>query len=121
MLSSILTSGTLGFLYYLIIHKISSTMISENLNNTKTQLSILFLYFSAIFGIVLGIIINKYNTTFRLGMYFGASLLLFSSMITNWDNMDNQTKLLLLGINFGIVVMYCAGGTKKHKKKKHIK
>jgi flagellar biosynthesis component FlhA len=52
-------------------------------------------------------------------------MLLFNSMITNWEKMSSQTKLLLLGINFGLIVWFSyykiKSNNKKEKNNKKIK
>ena len=130
MIFNLFIGGIIGLIYYLIICQISNNLFLENKNIYSQQNSILFLYFGGLIGLFLGSNIfsekNKLNnSSMKLGLYFGSSMLLFNSMITNWDNMNSQTKLLLLGINFGLIIWYSYykinSGKKNINKKRYKK
>ena len=60
------------------------------------------------------------NSALKIGLYFGSAILVFNALIVNWDKMDSQTKLLLLGINFGLLIwntFNVKDKTKKSEKK----
>jgi hypothetical protein len=111
MIFNLFVGGIIGLIYYLIICQISNNMFLENKNIYSMQNSIMFLYFGGIIGLFLGGNMfsknNKLkNSSMKIGLYFGSTMLLFNSMITNWDKMSSQTKLLLLGMNFGLIVWF---------------
>lgn len=102
MFFNFIIGGIIGLIYYLIICQISNNFILE----TNAQHSILFMYFGGLLGLYLGSINNLNNSILKIGLYFGSTILIFNALILNWDNMDNDTKLLLLGINFGLIIRY---------------
>ncbi len=123
MLVNFFLGGLIGIIYYLIICQISNNLFCENKNIYNSQNSILFLYFGGLIGLFLGSNIfsnNKKlnNSAIKIGLYFGSSFLIFNSMIINWDNMNSQTKLLLLGINFGLIIWFSYFNKKINKKSK---
>lgn len=122
MISNLFVGGIIGLIYYLIICQISNNIFLENKNIYSMQNSILFLYFGGIIGLFLGINMfsrhNKFeNTSIKIGLYLGSAMLLFNSMITNWNKMNSQTKLLLLGINLGLIVWFSYYKIKSNNKK----
>ncbi len=126
MISNLFIGGIIGLIYYLIICQISNNIFLENKNIYSTQNSIIFLYFGGIIGLFLGSKMfsknNKLeNSSIKFGLYFGSIMLIFNSMIANWDKMNSQTKLLLLGINFGLLVWFSYYKIKSNNKKKKTK
>ncbi len=126
MISNLFIGGIIGLIYYLIICQISNNIFLENKNIYSTQNSIIFLYFGGIIGLFLGSNMfsknNKLeNSSIKFGLYFGSIMLIFNSMIANWDKMNSQTKLLLLGINFGLLVWFSYYKIKSNNKKKKTK
>lgn len=109
MLYNFFYGGVIGIIYYLIICQISNNIFLENqipahLSDSQ-QKSIMFIYFGGLIGYYLGSKgIKKENGSLKIGLFFGSALLVFNALIVNWDKMDSQTKLLLLGINFGLLI-----------------
>ena len=120
MLFNFFIGGIIGLIYYLIVCQISNNLFLENKTPLSMQKSILFLYFGGLIGLYLGSCAfsnkNKMsNSSLKIGLYFGSSILLFNAIIVNWDAMDNQTKLLILGINFGLLIWYSFYKIKQNK------
>jgi len=116
MLGNFFIGGVIGIIYYLIICQISHNIYFENKEYNAQQKYILFVYFGGLVGLFLGS--NKLdNSALRVGLYFGSVMLVFNAMIINWQNMNAQTKLLLLGINLGLVIWYSYYKNKNNKKK----
>ncbi len=122
MLLNFFLGGLIGLIYYLIVCQISHNLYLVKATPLSTQRSILFLYFGGLIGLFLGYNMNNKtaNSGLRIGLYFGSSLLIFNSMLINWEYMSNETKLLLLGINFGLIIWYsyCKVNLNKKKGKK---
>ena len=126
MLFNFFIGGIIGLIYYLIVCQISNNLFLENKTHLSMQKSILFLYFGGLIGIYLGATSfsdkkKMSNSSLKIGLYFGASILIFNAMIVNWDAMDNQTKLLLLGINFGLLIWYSFYKIKQNKIEEEIR
>jgi hypothetical protein len=128
MLYNFFYGGIIGIIYYLIICQISNNIFLENQIPIKLsesqQKSIMFIYFGGLIGYYIGSKgMKKENTSLKIGLYFGAALLVFNAIIVNWDKMDSQTKLLLLGINFGLLIWNTFNVKDKTKKleKKNLK
>jgi hypothetical protein len=105
MINNLFIGGIIGILYYLLLLQLANNMFFENKNIYSMQNLILFLYFGGIIGICVGKILNNVNSSIKIGLYFGSSILLFNALIVHWDNMTNEIKLLLLGLNFGIIIL----------------
>jgi hypothetical protein len=123
MLLNFFLGGLIGLIYYLIICQISHNLYLVKPTPLSTQRSILFLYFGGLIGLFLGYNMNNKtsNSGLRIGLYFGSSLLVFNSMLINWEYMSNETKLLLLGINFGLIIWYSYYKVNLNKKKEKKK
>ena len=125
MLYNFFYGGVIGIIYYLIVCQISNNIFLENQIPIKLheslQKSIIFIYFGGLLGYYLGSNSIKDNNTLKVGLYFGSAILIFNSMIINWDKMDSQTKLLLLGINFGLLIWYSYVKNKTKKLEKKLK
>ncbi len=111
MIFNFFFGGLIGLIYYLIICQISNNLFLINKTPKSVQDSILFLYFGGLIGLFFGynIFSNKstfQNSALKIGLYFGSSILILNAMIVNWDVMNHQTRLLLLGINFGLLIYY---------------
>jgi hypothetical protein len=111
MIFNFFFGGLIGLIYYLIICQISNNLFLLNKTPKSVQDSVLFLYFGGLIGLFFGynLFSNKstlQNSALKIGLYFGSSILILNAMIVNWDVMDHQTRLVLLGINFGLLIYY---------------
>ncbi len=111
MIFNFFFGGIIGLIYYLIICQISNNLFLINKTPKSVQDSILFLYFGGLIGLFFGYNLfsdksSMQNSSLKIGLYFGSSILILNAMIVNWDVMDHKTRLLLLGINFGLLIWY---------------
>jgi hypothetical protein len=122
MIFNFLLGGVIGIIYYLIICQLSNNIFLENKSMMAIQRSIFFIYFGGLLGLFIGSKIDrKSNSALKIGLYFGSPLLLFNSLIINWEHMNSDTKLILLGINMGLLVWYSYYKLNDNKKTKKLK
>jgi len=96
---NILFAIPIGILFNMIIHNVSDIFT----NNIEKKL--MFLLIFAVIGILIGKFLLE-NKTLRYGLYFGSSILLYYSLIMNWDIMDQYAKVILICVIFGYVIKF---------------
>lgn len=111
----------LGVIYNVFIHKLTSVILSGMEYEEKYQRSLILIFCAGIVGIIIAQIIfakKSYykNRPMRYGMIFGSVLLIIYSLITNWEKMNDNTKLILMGIIMMGLIWYCYYGSKDEKK-----
>lgn len=126
ILKDIAIAVPLGVIYNVFVHKLANISLSGMEYNEKYQKSIIILFVAGIVGIIIAqnIFARKSyykNRPIRYGMIFGSVLLITYSLITNWDKMDDNTKLVLMGIIMMGLVWYCYYGKDDDKKKNRKK
>jgi hypothetical protein len=90
----------LGILFNMIIHNLSDIIVVDNIEK-----KLMFLLIFAVIGILIGKFMID-NKTLRYGLYFGCSILLYYTLIMNWDVMDKYAKIILICIIFGYVIKF---------------
>lgn len=120
IIKDIILGIIVGFLFYLLSFKLIDSIFENEKPADKIQKSVISLYIIAIIGITISntVFTNNpklKNDMMKYGIIIGSVGLLYNSLILNWDNLDNNNKLLLLGLNFGIILWYI------YSKKKEIK
>lgn len=104
---SILLAIPIGIIYNLLISKISSMITKDYEYNEKIQKNIIVEIISGIGAIAMAFYIfnNKKckNKTAMYGLLLGGGLLLFSSLVSNWNVVNDYTKIITLG---GIMIFF---------------
>jgi len=96
---NILFAIPIGILFNMIIHNISD-IVTHNIEK-----KLMFLLILAVIGILIGKFLLE-NKTLRYGLYFGSSILLYYTLVMNWDVMDQYAKVIIIGIVLGYVVKF---------------
>lgn len=97
----------IGILHNMIFHNISDIVSCNNIEK-----KLIFLLISGVMSIIIG----KYfinSNAIKYGLYFGGILLLYYTLIMNWDIMDKYVKIILIGIVFCYVIWFSVK-TKKY-------
>jgi hypothetical protein len=108
LISDIIISVPIGIIYNIIIHKIGD-MVNENKEyKIKIQRNLIITFIGGVIAIILGYILfdkNKYlkNRAIRFGLYVGSLFLLTHTLFYNWNNLTNDTKLIIMTINLIIL------------------
>jgi hypothetical protein len=84
----------------MITHNLSDIIIVDNIEK-----KLMFLLVFAVIGILFGkFMLNK--GALRYGLYFGSILLLYYTLIMNWDIMDKYAKIVLVCVLFGYTIKF---------------
>ena len=126
LIKDIAFAAPIGAIYNIFIHKVASVSLSNFTPEEKHQKIIILVFIIGIISIYISqaFIINR---AMRYGIDFGGALLIFYSLITNWSDMNDDTKLVLMGIILSGLVWYCYSDDtpvkikKKSKKSKRTK
>jgi hypothetical protein len=110
-IKNIILGIIIGFLYYLLIFKISDSIYADENPTDRIQKSVLTIYVVSILSIYASNTIlsksNEFkNNMLKYGIIIGSLSLLYNSLILNWDNLNDSNKIVLLGLNFGLVIWY---------------
>lgn len=115
----LLLSIPIGLFYNLVISKISNIITKDSSQKDKLQQSLVINIIGGIFAIVMAYFIfgskKMENNIAKYGLLFGGAILLFYSVICNWDNIEDGTKLFAL---FGIMIYIILHSYKYIKKNK---
>ena len=71
--------------------------------------TLIFLFIAGVAGVVIGRVIlddnHKYqNSAVSKGLFIGGIMLIITSLFVNWDNMGDESRLLILGLLFGSII-----------------
>ena len=110
-ISDVVLAIPFGIIYYFFIDKIISVYLNDLPYTEKYQKSLIYIFVIGLIGLVLAFILFKNNNWFKnralsYGLIFGSCLLIFYSIITNWNKMDDITKIVVFSILLGLLVCY---------------
>jgi hypothetical protein len=105
----ILLSIPIGIIYNLMISKLGNMLTKNLAQKEKIQKNLIIEIIGGIVALAIAFLIfgsKKFeNKIVKWGMIFGGSLLLFYSTISNWDTIEDGTKLFsLLGAMIFIII-----------------
>lgn len=119
----ILLSIPIAIIYNLLVSKVSAMITKDDVMKEKIQKNIII---DIVFGIV-ALVLAYYvfgksklkNSIVKYGLALGGIILLIYSMICNWDSVEDQTKLFVIGgaLIFVILYSYKLMSNKKDTKK----
>jgi len=101
----------LSVLYILFVNKIAEMFsLSNSENEEKINSYVMTVYFISILGLVIANvwIIEKNNGNYVLkkSLTYGGIIILFYTMLNNWDMLDDYAKLTMFGLSIACVVYY---------------
>ena len=103
-MNAIIYGAPFGITYSLFIHKLTDVILGNAMTNEKYQTKILILFLSGVLALILACTIFTYNKKYRnsaikTGFIIGAMLLILYSVFTNWDKVNDDTKLIMSGFS----------------------
>lgn len=126
-LNDIIFAIPIGIIYNIMVYKIVDILYKEHQYKEKCQKSATVLFIAAIIGIIIAqVVFNKKNKlnnrAVRFGLIGGSLLIIFYSVIKNWNLLDDLTRLLIIGILFGVIIAWSyIRAKKKNISNKNIK
>ena len=96
-LKNIIIGIIIGFLYYLLIFKVTDSIFIDENPTDRIQKSVLTIYVVSILSIYASNTIlsksNEFkNNMLKYGIIIGSLSLLYNSLILNWDNLNDSNK-----------------------------
>jgi len=93
----------MAILYNAFFHRLGLVLFKDLIYEEKYKKNIMFLFAVGVIGIITVYILSKkykeYTTDkVNAGIIIGSICLILSSIINNWNNMQDMYKLLLVGI-----------------------
>jgi hypothetical protein len=106
----ILLSIPIAIIYNLLVSKVSAMITKDDVMKEKIQKNIII---DIVFGIV-ALVLAYYvfgksrlkNGIVKYGLALGGIILLIYSMICNWDSIEDQTKLFVIGGSLLFMILY---------------
>jgi len=91
----------IGIIYNFLVHKIGEIMNGNLEYKDKIQRNLILTFIGGIVALILAVIVfganKKYkNRSVRYGLYIGGSILLFYTLLYNWNVLGNDTKLSIM-------------------------
>jgi hypothetical protein len=119
MLKKLIFSVPVAVIYYILVYNIINSMYESLAYNEKKQKTITLIFVVSLLTLISSYFLmnNEKTSSIKIGLAGGGGLLMFNSVVKNWDNLENQTKVTILGIMFGFVswVAYYANKNNKQK------
>lgn len=110
-ITDLILSIPFGIIYYFFIDKLINVSLDEIGYDNKYQQSLIIIFIIGLIGLILAFTLfknNPYfkNRTLQFGLILGNVLLLFYSIISNWNDIDDFTKVIIFSIMLGILIWY---------------
>jgi len=109
LVRDILISIPVGILYIFFINKLIDLLNKELLYEDKIKRTIAVSFVSVIVGYVLAFKLFSYKKTYnRIAKYsliIGSTFIFFNSILYQWPQLENDTKLIIIGIAFIVSLM----------------
>jgi hypothetical protein len=125
----LLLSIPISVIYSMVVITIGDIFNENNSYNEKIKNNLIIGIIGGIIALVIGAYLFAKNTSYennivKYGFYGGGIILLFYSIVYNWNSLGNDSKCLIMLICLGFIMKYAFywnNDTKKIKNKKHKK
>lgn len=104
-------SVPLAIMLYLLTEKFVVSLSYDNKFNDKVQKNFVIGFVVGLSFIALGMTVfsqnsNMDNQTLQLAMYMAGVFLVLNSVLFSWDDLDETTKIIILGISATGLIIY---------------
>ena len=102
-------AGLIAVFYNVFVHHIASMIYKDLPYSEKIKYISTFLIIMGIVGIVVGKIILKDNQKYKdsvvsKGLGFGGIILILTSIFSNWENINDDKKLIITALSLGALI-----------------
>lgn len=123
-MKKILFSIPVAVIYYVLVCSIVDAIYESVSYNEKQQKIITLIFVISILTILTSyfLMTNEKTSSIKIGLGGGGCLLLFNSVIKNWDKLESKTKVTITALLFCFVlwVAYYANKNDNANKKKEL-
>ena len=108
---SVAISIPMAVIIFMLTEKLIINLTQDNRFSERVQKSFIFGFIIGLTLIGLGMTVfneesNMDNQTIKLALYGAGTFLVLNSVFFNWDNLDEGTKIIILGISIAGLVIY---------------
>lgn len=109
--TNVALSIPIAFVIYILTEKLVINLTSDSKYKDRVQKSFVFGFVLGLLFIILGMTMfnegsNMNNMSVRLAMYASGGYLALNSILFNWDDLDEGTKIVLLGVSATGLVLF---------------
>ncbi len=119
-------SVPMAIIIYMLTEKIIIGATSENNFTERVQKSFVIGFIAGLAFIALAM--NTFaegkrfdNQSLQLAMYAAGGFLVFNSVVINWESLDEGTKIIILGLIIGGLILFSFTSKRSHKIEKKKK
>ena len=109
LITDIILAFPIGIIYNMIIHE-STDILNNKFNYAdRVQKSLLIVSGGGLFGLIFAMFFlsnGLENRAIKYGLLFGSFLLLFHSIICNWQTMQNDTRIIIMVLTLCVLMWY---------------
>ncbi len=124
VITDLLLAVPIGIIYNMIVHE-SSVIFNDKFNyKDKVQRTLLMVFGGGLIGMIVAMFClsnSIQNTAIKYGLYLGSALLLFHSVIYNWQIMQNDTRIIVMVLTLCVLIWYSYMSNKTETKKEKTK
>ena len=118
---NVVISIPMAIIIYVLTEKLIVSMTIENKFNDRIQKSFVLGFIIGLVFIAFGMtVFNEYsnmdNQSLQLAMYGAGGFLLLNSVVFNWNDLDEGTKIIILGISIAFLIMYSYNNKRSYDK-----
>ena len=118
---NVFISIPMAIIIYVLTEKLIVSMTTENKFNERIQKSFVLGFIIGLVFIAFGMtVFNEYsnmdNQSLQLAMYGAGGFLLLNSVVFNWNDLDEGTKIVILGISIAFLIMYSYNNKRSYDK-----
>jgi hypothetical protein len=109
VLNDVMYAIPIGIMFNIIIYKLLEIIYKESTYEERYQYMATSSFIAGIIGLAVAeaIFARKGfigNRAVRFGLIGGSALLIFYTIVANWDKLDDMTKLTIFGMAFAVFV-----------------
>lgn len=116
----IFLSIPIAFIYNWLVSKISDMITKDDVMKDKVHKNLIISMVAGIVALIIGFIIfgskRFENNIAKYGFILGGVILLVYSLVCNWDQVEDQTKLFLIGGILLTIILYSYKSISKKEK-----
>ena len=114
-------SVPMAFIIYILTEKMIINLTSENKFSERVQKSFIIGFIIGLAYIAMGMTIfaensNMDNQSLQLAMYGSGAFLVMNSVFFSWDDLDEGTKIIILGISISCLIIYSYNNKRSYDK-----
>lgn len=118
---NVAVSIPMAVIFYMLTEKLIINVTSENKFNDRVQKSFVIGFVAGLCLIALGLTVfnegsNLDNQSIQLAMYGAGGFLVMNSVIFSWDELDEGTKMIILGISITGLIIYSYNNKRSYDK-----